>query len=292
MKRIVAIPLIGAVAVALAGVGLAWARPDLMPSWARLAARPRRHRPTRGCTATSTASRRSSAPSATRSSRDRLLLCKEHGDIPEDICTLCHPEVKEKYRIKMCPRSTACPSTSACECGKGPSASLDLPDDGWCATHNLPEALCAECAEEPRPIGPGAAGAAGVDLGVPPALADRPARLGQARPAGRHRDGGRRPRRTHAHTLSANAETAYDANHYAEISPRVGGFLREVRVDLGQAVRQGEVLAVVDSAEVGAAKTQYLSAQAAARARPGRPPSGPDRSRSPGPSPARPSSRP
>ena len=66
----------------------------------------------------------------------------------------------------------------------------------------------------------------------------------------------------HAHKLIANAETAYDANHYADISPRVAGFIREVRVDLGQAVRQGDVLAVIDSAEVSAAKTQYLSSQA------------------------------
>ena len=66
----------------------------------------------------------------------------------------------------------------------------------------------------------------------------------------------------HAHTLVANAETAYDANHYADISPRVSGFIREVKVDLGQAVRQGDVLAVIDSAEVSAAKTQYLSSQA------------------------------
>jgi cobalt-zinc-cadmium efflux system membrane fusion protein len=69
----------------------------------------------------------------------------------------------------------------------------------------------------------------------------------------------------HAHRITANAAAAYDANRYAEINPRVAGFLRDVRADLGQAVRPGEVLAVVDSAEVSAAKTQYLSARAAVR---------------------------
>ncbi len=68
----------------------------------------------------------------------------------------------------------------------------------------------------------------------------------------------------HAHTLPANAETAFDANRFAEISPRVRGFLREVKADLGQKVRVGEVLAVVDSPEVSAAKTQYLAAKDAA----------------------------
>src|SRR5206468_1989282 len=62
-----------------------------------------------------------------------------------------------------------------------------------------------------------------------------------------------------------NAEIAYDANHYADISPRVSGFIREVRVDLGRAVHQGDVLAVIDSAEVSAAKAQYLSSQASVK---------------------------
>jgi cobalt-zinc-cadmium efflux system membrane fusion protein len=67
----------------------------------------------------------------------------------------------------------------------------------------------------------------------------------------------------HAHRLACNAETAYDMRRSAEIIPRVAGVLKEVRADLGQFVRKGEVLAIVDSAEVGAAKANYLSAHAA-----------------------------
>jgi cobalt-zinc-cadmium efflux system membrane fusion protein len=66
----------------------------------------------------------------------------------------------------------------------------------------------------------------------------------------------------HAHRLICNAETAYDARRSAEIIPRVAGVLHEVRADLGRLVCKGEVLAVVDSAQVGAAKAQYLSARA------------------------------
>ncbi len=65
----------------------------------------------------------------------------------------------------------------------------------------------------------------------------------------------------HAHRLTCNAETAYDARQTAEVVPRVSGVLREVRVDLGQVVRKGEVLAVIDSSQVGAAKVQYLMAR-------------------------------
>lgn len=28
-----------------------------------------------------------------------ILLCKEHDNIPEDICTACHPELKAKYKV-------------------------------------------------------------------------------------------------------------------------------------------------------------------------------------------------
>jgi cobalt-zinc-cadmium efflux system membrane fusion protein len=68
----------------------------------------------------------------------------------------------------------------------------------------------------------------------------------------------------HAHRLTCNADTAYDGRRTAEVLPRVAGVLRAVKVDLGQEVKRGEVLAMVDSAQVGAAKAQYLMAKAAA----------------------------
>jgi cobalt-zinc-cadmium efflux system membrane fusion protein len=70
---------------------------------------------------------------------------------------------------------------------------------------------------------------------------------------------------THGHTLEANAESAFDANAYADVVPRVGGILREIKADLGAVVEAGDVLAVVDSPEVSAAKSRHLSSQAALR---------------------------
>jgi cobalt-zinc-cadmium efflux system membrane fusion protein len=67
----------------------------------------------------------------------------------------------------------------------------------------------------------------------------------------------------HAHRLVCNAEAAYDARHSAEILSRVTGVLREVRADLGQVVRKGDLLAVVDSAQIGTSKVQYHTARAA-----------------------------
>jgi len=63
-------------------------------------------------------------------------------------------------------------------------------------------------------------------------------------------------------TITRNAEVAYNANRYARLSPRAAGFIADVVGDLGDSVSSGDVLAVVDSAELGAAKAEYLQALA------------------------------
>src|SRR4051794_11133220 len=70
-------------------------------------------------------------------------------------------------------------------------------------------------------------------------------------------------RERHAHRLTGNAETTFDGRRMAEVLSRVSGVLREVRVDLGQVVGRGDVLAVVESAQVGTAKVQYHTAREA-----------------------------
>jgi cobalt-zinc-cadmium efflux system membrane fusion protein len=195
---------------------------------------------------------------------DKLLLCPEHGDIPEDICTKCHPEVEKKHNIKMCPKGHGLPEHFCVECGTtktAASSASDSPDDGWCATHNQPEDLCEICLADPAAHGAdaGADGAANVCRQPLPLVRLASAKLGrqigiETVPASAE---------THAHTLEANAETAFDANRFADVNPRVAGYLREVKADLGHRVRAGDVLAVVDSPEVSAAKSRLISARAA-----------------------------
>lgn len=187
-----------------------------------------------------------------------LKLCEEHGNIPEDICTQCHPELQKKYNIEMCPKGHGLPKEFCFQCGKATSASAALPDDGWCATHGKPEALCAECKLDPRSHDAAPAGAKVCRQPLPTV------RIASAKLAGQVGiQTAQVTEESHSHKLIANAETAYDANRYADITPRVTGFLREVRADLGKIVKQGEILAVVDSAEVSGAKAQYITAQAA-----------------------------
>lgn len=263
MKRALVSSLSVVVAVVLIGCAVAVARPDWLPAWARA----RVGAEEQGTEDAGLFCKEHGVPEkfctlCHPELKDKLMLCKEHGDIPEDICTLCHPEMARKYNIKVC-KEHGLPESFCSLCGKGPSASTGQADDGWCAAHNKPEVLCEACAKGTRPVATAAlAGAAQPKVCRQPLPIVRLASARLARQVGIQTAAV--VEESHAHKLTANAETAYDANRYAEVSPRVAGFLREVRADLGKTVRQGDVLAVVDSAEVSAAKTQIISAHAAA----------------------------
>ncbi|MGE0480935.1 MAG: efflux RND transporter periplasmic adaptor subunit [Phycisphaerae bacterium] len=66
-------------------------------------------------------------------------------------------------------------------------------------------------------------------------------------------------------TVTCTAEVEYDASRFAQLRPRVAGVVREVRRDLGEQVGEGEVLALVDSAELASAKAEFLMHRAAIR---------------------------
>lgn len=258
MKRIVLGIGLSLIALTAVGLGLALARPGWLPAWAQ---------PPRGGGSATTEDaglycEEHGVPEkfctlCHEELKTSLLLCKEHGDIPEDICTLCHPEVATKYKLRLC-KEHGLPESFCTQCGNGPEAALERPDDGWCAPHNLPESLCEICRADPAKH---VAEAASTCRDPLPLVRLKTAQLAQQ--VGLETIAA--VSESHAHTLEATAETAFDANRYADVSPRVAGFLREVRVDLGQPVQAGDILAVVDSPAVSTAKSRHLSAQAALR---------------------------
>ncbi|MEO6811622.1 MAG: efflux RND transporter periplasmic adaptor subunit [Isosphaeraceae bacterium] len=122
------------------------------------------------------------------------------------------------------------------------------PDDGWCGPHGQPGETCSEClkqgslgesSRQPLPMIQLSSTATAKEIGLASAKATA------------HK---------HVDLVTGNAEVAYNAHRYAEVHPRVAGFIREVRTEEGDHVEKGDVLVVIDSAEVGSAKAAYLAA--------------------------------
>lgn len=249
MRRIITIALVALVGSALIGLSVAAARPSWLPSWVYF----KNARPDVGLDCKEHGVPEKFCTICHEELASTLMLCTEHGGLPEDICTLCYPDVKELYDLKMCAEH-GLPEAFCAQCGNGPGAASDGPDDGWCSTHNMPEALCSRCLTDPASHETDAARVCRQSLPL--------VRLETASLAGEIGLETAQIRQVrHAHTLPANAETAFDANHFAEVRPRVLGFLREVKVDLGQQVQDGDILCIVDSAEISAAKSRFLEAR-------------------------------
>jgi membrane fusion protein, heavy metal efflux system len=62
--------------------------------------------------------------------------------------------------------------------------------------------------------------------------------------------------------LEVVGSVSYDQDHYAVVGPLVGGRVARLRAGVGDAVRAGQVLAEIESAEIGQAQAAYLSARA------------------------------
>jgi cobalt-zinc-cadmium efflux system membrane fusion protein len=177
-------------------------------------------------------------------------------------------------------------SESICvECRGVPPAT----EFGWCKLHGIPE--CPHCHVElaqlaERPVVTAenlqriataldfAARAENnsrcqshrrrIQLASAEALADVGVEVAQAR------------RHTVVETISAPGAIGFDPTQVARISPRVSGVVWRIDKRVGDKVRSGELLALVDSAEVGKAKAEFqqaltqleLRSQSLARRRP------------------------
>jgi cobalt-zinc-cadmium efflux system membrane fusion protein len=173
----------------------------------------------------------------------------------------------------------------------------------WCAAHNVPEAICVECRPQLlRETSYGWCAEHGIDdcpldhpevaqLSAPPdtgELKEVAARALALRP--RAENNSRCQLHTHhiqfaslesadkagvdialvdqqavLETVTANGELVYDPTRAARLSSRAPGAVWRVVKQVGQPVRKGEVLALVDAAEVGRAKSDFLQAIAQVR---------------------------
>lgn len=173
--------------------------------------------------------------------------CGEHG-VPEALCSRCRPALVAGFKAQ----------------------------GDWCAEHSLPESQCTQCnpAVAARPAEPTPGGdlpaaiavvqdAAAPRSQTPPSVtcqtqtlrvqfprADIASRAGlEYERIGRHEV---------AAVVTCTAELAYDGNHHACIRSPVSGVVSVAAKDLGARVQRGDILAVVESAELGQAKAAVL----------------------------------
>jgi len=177
--------------------------------------------------------------------------------------------------------------------------------EAWCQEHNVPEAECIECNLERFPPGKnyGWCKEHGVaqcplehpdvaQLKAPPVIT--PAMLDRARRALALRPRAENNSRCALHqkriqfasiqavekagvdiaivverpiveAAVANGEVVYDQTRMAHLSSRASGTVWQVQREVGDRVRKGDVLALVDAAEVGKAKGEFLQAIAQLR---------------------------
>lgn len=173
--------------------------------------------------------------------------CREHG-VPESGCTLCHPEIAVKGTLARAETSatvtlaSATPQPNAMPAGNGGPAVEASPTTSptaaasantgknpeTCQTHNMRVQFAS----------PTAVTKAGVSFGQ---VVQRPMSA----------------------TLTANAEAGYDRTRLAQLSSPITGKVWRVEREVGQPVKRGDVVALIDSAEVGRTKAEYLQAAVA-----------------------------
>lgn len=150
--------------------------------------------------------------------------CREHG-LPESGCTLCHPEIARKGELPA-DGSDVIVSDGSGDAAKSVSKGISaVRDPATCQTHAL-KVQFASVASIAK---------AGIRFGH---VVERPM----------------------SDSVLANGEVDYDRTKFARVSSRVAGTAMRVDHQLGERVRRGDLLALVDSAEVGAAKAEFLQA--------------------------------
>lgn len=173
-------------------------------------------------------------------------------------------------------------------------------DGDWCAEHSVPESECVECGNAGRPRGKdyGFCRVHGVpDCPIEhPAIAEvfgtREVTADDLERAARSLAFAPRPennskcklhqrriqlasdelvtrlgirtaavsRETVEEFITAQGETGYDPTRVVRLSPRAMGTVLRVEKQVGEKVRRGDLLAVVESAEVGKAKAEFQQA--------------------------------
>ena len=167
--------------------------------------------------------------------------CREHG-LPESQCTLCHPDLLT-----------------------GGSAE-------WCPEHGLPEKSCTLCHPEIALKSAPLPSALGTTVSYAPAVKPpkdpKMCQIHRMRVQFSSRDAVHKvgvkvasvQERPMAASLVAHGQVEYNQTHLARLASRAPGSAWRIDADVGQRVRSGDLLALIDAAEVGKSKAELLQA--------------------------------
>ncbi len=197
-------------------------------------------------------------------------LCTAHG-IPDVVCPFCDPSLIE--RLGHCGGHDV-PEALCTRCNPVLIPAFKIEGD-WCAGHEVPESQCVLCnpalATGLQP--PASPGGEEDDRTLrwrraPSAECPKTLSVVTLESADVTRAAGlafdtvvERPVRE---TISCSTELAFDGDRFARIAPRSPGVISSVLKDLGDRVEPGDVLATLDSVELGTARAEYLQARALA----------------------------
>lgn len=181
------------------------------------------------------------------------LWCTEHGRY-EDRCWECQPQLEDESR-PFCEEHALyedechlCnPSLKAEPEAEGVDTTSDASGGLFCSEHNLPEAECGIC--QPQ-LASGLQPGESLGIRMPSARSAELAGLTIERPT----------RGIAGETLELLGEVHFNDNRRARVTPLAAGVLTDIRIDVGDAVEAGQVLAVMNSPDVAQAKSAYLTA--------------------------------
>ncbi|MCP4156099.1 MAG: biotin/lipoyl-binding protein, partial [bacterium] len=216
--------------------------------------------------------------------------CEEH-QVPESQCTLCGSTAKtakkssgdfcDKHQLaeKDCPWCNPnlvkelgwCNGHDMAEafcyrCNAKLKAGF-IAENDWCKEHQVPESQCTLCGAPPKARLPKETKSNQPRIFRAPAGICKTDTLkvqlkspAFAKAAGfEFFKASKQPLET---TIHRNAEIEYNRKKYARLSSPVPGIIKTLRVEPGQSVKAGDILLLINSADVGRAKSEYLQARA------------------------------
>lgn len=197
--------------------------------------------------------------------------CPEHG-LPESSCTICHPEIAVKGEV---PKGTGIAAVSLVSTAKVEGQEHDGHDHGAAAPKTATEqdAGGSHAGHDHATDAPKTTAQAGADPHAGHSHAAKSPRTCQThalRVQFASTDSLRKvgvslaqvSKRPMADAFVANGEAEYDRRHLAAISSPVSGRVWRVLKGLGQEVKAGDVIALVESPEVASAKGDLLQVMA------------------------------